>query len=185
MEFLPVGIDPIERFPVDPANQLRQQLCGRRDGLACDHVLPCDLAQIAIMTEERMPLEADFPGHPRGIRPGLHAVEQVSAVHLDMVYPLESPEKVQMPVASAELSVGDRAQSRRALLLDQPGNRFVFDPFELRVVDPAFRMGGSRCFQRCGPQETPDDVVPERRPLPVCDHGFFVCHMKTLPCLLL
>jgi hypothetical protein len=61
MEFLPIGIDPIERFPVDPADQLCQQLCGRRDGLARDHVLPCDLTQIAIMAEERMPAKRIFP----------------------------------------------------------------------------------------------------------------------------
>ena len=69
-----------------------------------------------------------------------------------MLHAIESPHKVEMPIAAAELAIGDIWQAMRLLLLDDLSNQAVFYAAEVGGRNLAISKLGSCFFQLCRTQ---------------------------------
>ena len=82
----------------------------------------------------------------------------VAVVKLYVFHTVESPQEVEMPVAAAELAVGDGVQSVGFLLFYQVGDKPVFNRAQLFVRDFSI---GKLCpcrFKLCRTQEAAHDI---------------------------
>ena len=85
---------------------------------------------------------------------GLLAVELVTMVELDVLHPVQSPHKVEMPITTPKLSVGDVVQTTRLLLGHYVGNLAVLNLAQLLGRDCSFSKTSTCFLQRSGTKIT-------------------------------
>ena len=82
----------------------------------------------------------------------LLAMKLIAMFQFDMFHTIKSPHKVEMPIAAAELTIGDIRQAMRLLLLDDLSNQTVFDAAKVGGRNLAFSKLGSCFIQLCRAQ---------------------------------
>ena len=89
------------------AIQFGEQLRRCRYCLLDDGIFIFELLHEFEMLDKRMIFAADFAGHFDRTRCGFLAVKEVTVIQLDFLDTVESPHKVQMPIAAAKFAVCD------------------------------------------------------------------------------
>ena len=82
----------------------------------------------------------------------LLAMKLVAMLQFDMLHAIESPHKVEMPIAAAKLAIGDIRQAMRLLLTDDLSNQPVFYGAKVGGRNLAISKLGSCFFQLCRAQ---------------------------------
>lgn len=82
----------------------------------------------------------------------LLSMKLVAMLQFDMLHAIESPHKVEMPIAAAELAIGDIRQAMRLLLTDDLSNQPVFYGAKVGGRNLAISKLSSRFLQLCRAQ---------------------------------
>ena len=162
LQLAAVGIDTQRVERVVAAEKLGQQLGRSRQRLLGHNAFLFELLHELVVFDERMGVAADATCQPDGAFRRLLAVELVAVGQLDVLYSLEAPHEIQVPIGAAELTVGDRFQAMGLLLGYQVGDQLVFDFSQLCGRDAAFLKVLASFLQRFGAQEAAHDVGSER-----------------------
>ena len=115
------------------------------------------------MLYKRVVLTADFTTHFNGTVGSLLTVEEVTVIQFHFLNAVEAPHEVQMPVAAAELAIGDGVEASSLLLLNEAGDLFIFRSGQGGAVDLAGLELSAGVFQVLGAQEAAHKIVTERR----------------------
>ena len=114
------------------------------------------------MLYKRVVLTADLTTHFNGTVGSLLTVEEVAVIQFHFLNAVEAPHEVQMPVAAAELAIGDGVITSTLLLLDEAGDFLIFHRGQRSMVDLASLELGTCLFQVLGAQEAAHKVITER-----------------------
>ncbi|CDN44821.1 hypothetical protein BN871_FQ_00030 [Paenibacillus sp. P22] len=152
------GIDGIRAGFVLRTEQLRQQLCRRRDRLARDGIRARCGQQEPEVLDERMAAEGDPAGQPGRLGARFHAFEQIALRHGRFFHPVQMPHEVEMPPGPAELPVGYGLQSDLLLLGDQGQDLPVLDRAQLLGAELSGFMAAARFLQCLGAEEASHHV---------------------------
>ena len=82
----------------------------------------------------------------------LLAMKLIAMLQFDMLHAIESPHKVEMPIAAAELAIGDIRQAMRLLLTDDLSNQPVFYGAKVDGRNLSISKLSSCFFQLCRAQ---------------------------------
>ena len=82
----------------------------------------------------------------------LLAMKLIAMLQFDMLHAIESPHKVEMPIAAAELAIGDIRQAMRLLLTDDLSNQPVFYGAKVDGRNLSISKLSSYFFQLCRAQ---------------------------------
>ena len=147
-------------------------LDGRGDGLAGDlPVLLEGLYELEVL-DEGVVLAGDLARHDGRVGGGLLVVEHIALAGRAALDALEPPHKVEVPVAAAELAVGDHVEACGLLLGHEVADGLVLDGLEGGRVDDAGREVGAGLLEDVRAQEAADDVVAEGCVVGVRHFGF-------------
>ena len=109
-----------------------------------------------------MVLTADLTTHFNGTMGSLLTVEEITVIQFHFINTVEPPHKIQMPVATAKLAIGNGVITSTLLLLDQAGDFLIFHSGQRGTVDLAGLELGTCLFQALGAQEAAHKVITER-----------------------
>ena len=157
-----VRVNSIRVFTVVLAVQFGQQLRRGRHSLAGDAILILKLLNKFVVLYKRVVLTADLTTHFNGTVGSLLTVEEVAVIQFHFLNAVEAPHEVQMPVAAAELAIGDGVITSTLLLLDEAGDFLIFHRGQRSMVDLASLELGTCLFQVLGAQEAAHKVITER-----------------------
>lgn len=110
-EGFPGGIDSIQAVAVGAAEHLIVELGRSRNGLTGDGTVAYQIPQELEVLQEGVTIEPDGGNDASGVGTGFLIVEEVAMLADDVFHTLKAPHEVQMPVAAAELTIGDAAQT--------------------------------------------------------------------------
>ena len=102
--------------------------------------------------DKRMILAGNLAGQLDRTLGCLLAMKQVAMLQFDMLHAIESPHKVEMPIAAAELAIGDIRQAMRLLLTDDLSNQPVFYGAKVGGRNLSISKLSSRFLQLCRAQ---------------------------------
>ena len=140
-----------------------ERLNRRRDGLACNVALALECFDKLKVLDEGVVLAADGAGHHGGIGRGLLVVEHITRTRGTAFNSVESPHKIEVPVAAAELAIGDNLQAGSLLLGYQIANGLVLDDLKAGGVECARGIGGTCILNSLGTKKAADDIGAKRR----------------------
>jgi len=138
--------------------QFGKKLCRSRNRLLClEDILILGIQLLKLLhkqeiLDKRMILASNLAGQLDRTLGCLLAMKLVAMLQFDMFHTIESPHKVEMPIAAAELAIGDIRQAMRLLLLDDLSNQTVFDAAKVGGRNLAISKLGSCFFQLCRAQ---------------------------------
>jgi len=112
--------------------------------------------------DEGMVLSGDLAHDDGGVGRGLLVVEEVALARGAALDALEPPHEVEVPVAAAELAVGDHVEAGGLLLGDEVADSLVLDGLELGGADHAVVEVVTSLVEHVGAKEAADDVIAER-----------------------
>ena len=135
---------------------------GGGDGLARDLAVLLECLYELEVLDERVVLTGDFAGNDGGIGRGLLVVEHIAGAARAALDTVESPHEVEVPIAAAELTIGDYVQAGGLLFGYEVADGNVFDGLERGVIDDACGMVGASLLEHVGAQKASDDVVAKR-----------------------
>ena len=81
----------------------------------------------------------------------------------DVLDPFKPPHEIQVPVAAAELPVGDALQASCQFVFHQLGDAAILHSLQLIGGDGAGGKGGAGLLDGFGPQEAAYNIQTERR----------------------
>ena len=85
-----------------------------------------------------MVLTADLTTHFNGTMGSLLTVEEITVIQFHFINTVEPPHKIQMPVATAKLAIGNGVITSTLLLLDQAGDLLISTAVSAaRSISPA------------------------------------------------
>ena len=119
---------------------------------------------------------ADFAGHFDRTRRGFLTVKEVTVIQLDFLDAVESPHKVQMPIAAAKFAVCDGMVTGGFFLGDQLGDFLIFYLCQCFTGDFADFEVLACLLEGCRTQKAADHIINKR-------NGFFA-HNYMLLCLI-
>ena len=128
------------------AVQLSQQLCGGGHSLAGNGIFVFKLLYKFKMLYKGVVFAADLAAHACRAGRGLFAMEVIAVLKFDFVNAVKTPHKIEVPVAAAELAVGNGVITGALLLFDQAGDLFVFHSSKLLAGDLAGLKLGACLF---------------------------------------
>ena len=106
--------------------------------------------------DERVVLAADGTGHHGGIGRGLLVVEHIARTRGTAFNAIEPPHKVEVPVAAAELAIGNHLQASGLLLVHQVANGIILDGLKAVEASAARDIGGTGVvLTACGRRKLP------------------------------
>ena len=161
-QLLMVGINGIGIFAVLLAVQFCQQLSWSRHGLAGDAVLILKLFNELVVLHKGMILAADLAAHLDRAVGSFLSMEEVTVIQFHFLNAVEPPHEIQMPVAAAELTIGDGVVTGALLLLDQAGDLFIFHSGQGGTVNFAGLELCACFFQVLGAQKAAHKIITER-----------------------
>ena len=102
-----------------------------------------------------MVLTADLTTHFNGTMGSLLTVEEITVIQFHFINTVEPPHKIQMPVATAKLAIGNGVITSTLLLLDQAGDLLIFHSGQRGTVDLAGLNWARASFKRWGRRKLP------------------------------
>ena len=179
-EGLVVGVDGAQalNLPVTAVeDDLGVGLDGGGDGLTRDlAVLLEGLHELEVL-DERVVLAGDLARDDGGVSGGLLVVEHIAGAARAALDTVQAPHEVEVPIAAAELAIGDDVETGGLLLGDEVADGLVFDRREGGVVDDAGGVVRTGLLEDVRAQEAADDVIAERG-IVLVGHGFLLgCEM--------
>ena len=133
----------------------------RRDGLTGHLPLLFERLHKLEVFHKRVALARDLARDHGRVGGGLLVVELVTRARGATLDALEPPHEVQVPVAAAELAIGDDVQARRLLLGNQVADGLVLDGAQGAGVDDAGGKVGARLLEHVRTKEAADHVGAE------------------------
>ena len=115
-----------------------KQLCRSRDCLSCSNPFFLELLHKLEVFYEWMVLTRDASRQLNRAWCGLFSVELVSMFKFNLLYTIESPHEIQVPIASAELSVSNHFQPVCLLFGNEVGDETVLNSLQLGMVNLSF-----------------------------------------------
>ena len=128
------------------------------------------------MLDKRMIFAADFAGHFDRTRCGFLAVKEVSVIQLDFLDAVESPHKVQMPIAAAKFAVCDGVITSGFFLGDQLCDFLIFYLCQCFTGDFSGLEVLACLLEGCRTQKAADHIINKR--------NRFLAHDYMLLCLI-
>lgn len=156
-----VGVHALGVERVVATEKLGQKLCRSWKGLPRHDTLLLELLYKLEVLHKRMILAADLSREAQRPLGRLLAMELVAALQLDVLHAAESPHEIQVPVAAAELAIGNDLQAVSLLLGNEVGNQTVFYGLQRAVVYLALGVLGTGLLQLLRTQKTTYDVCTE------------------------
>ena len=141
--------------------ELGEGLRRRGKRLLGDDALLLELLHELVVLHERVVLAGDGSGHDSGVGRGLLAVELVALARHAVAHAVEPPHEVEVPVAAAELAVGDDVVAGGLLLGHEVADGDVLDGAQLLGGDEAGLAVGAGPLEDVGAQEAAHVVVAE------------------------
>ena len=135
-------------------------LHGRRDGLAGNLPLLKGLHKLEVLNK-RVVLAGDLASHDGRVRSGLLVVEEVTLARSATLDAVQSPHEVKVPVAAAELAVGDDVEARCLLLGHEVADGLVLHGRKAGRVNGAGSVVCAGLLEHVRAQEAADDVGAE------------------------
>ena len=140
-----------------------ERLNRRRNGLTRDLALPLKRLDKLEVLDERMVLAADGTGYNSGVGGSLLIVEHIARTRGTMLDAVKPPHKVEMPIAAAELAIGDHLQAGGLLLCHQIANGLVLDGLKPLGIKRACRIGSAGILYGLRTKKAADDISTKRR----------------------
>ena len=141
---------------------LRERLDRRRDGLACNAALALKCLDKLEVLDEGVALAADGAGHHGGIGRRLLIMEHITRTRGTALNAIEAPHKVEVPVTTAELAIGDDLQAGGLLLGHQIANGVVLDGLKTGGVEFARSVVGTGVLHGLRTKKAADDIGAKR-----------------------
>ena len=138
--------------------QFRKKLCRSWNRLLClEDIFALGIQLLKLLhkqeiLDKRMILAGNLAGQLDRTLGCLLAMKLIAMLQFDMFHTIESPHKVEMPIAAAELAIGDIRQMMRLLLLDDLCYQTVFDAAKVGGRNLAISKLGSCFLQLCRAQ---------------------------------
>lgn len=107
------------------------------------------------MLDERVVLAANGTSNHGGVGRRLLVMEHVARARGAALNAVESPHKIEVPVAAAELAIGDHLQAGGLLLGHQIANGIVLDGLKPLGIKRTCRIGGTGVLTVCGRRKLP------------------------------
>ena len=115
------------------------------------------------MLDEGVVLAADGAGHHGGIGRRLLIMEHITRTRGTALNVIEAPHKIEVPVAAAELAIGDHLQAGGLLLGHQIANGIVLDGLKPLGIKRARGVGGTGVLHGLRTKKAADDIGAKRR----------------------
>ncbi len=120
-----------------------------------------------------MVLAGDLARDDGGVCGGLLVVEHVARTRRATLDALQAPHEVEVPVAAAELAVGDDVEAGGLLFGYEVADGLILDDLEPGIIDQARCVVGAGLLEDVRAQKAADDVVAERSVVGVWHCGSF------------
>ena len=163
-ELLVGGIDRVQALLLAVAavqDDLGVGLGGCRDGLTGHLPLLLERLHELEVLHKRVVLARDLARDHGSVGGGLLVVELVTRARGASLDALKPPHEVQVPVAAAELAVGDDVQARGLLLGNQVADCLVLHGTQGGLVDDTGGKVGARLLEHVRAKEAADHVGAE------------------------